>query len=242
MASNTQYGYKIPLADLRDGSAIIGAGGSYMVCQAGTATKQPIYNKAGTQLNSTTAFVALNYGAMEFYVPDTVNIANGVDIYGMAPDGQFFVKRGVVPSGPNQIMVDRGIREQVALVPFSATDSTAASEKDTGLDLIVNSVVSPFVGVRMLTVDATETIDVGILSTETGDADGFLALMPVSGSGTAMAKSASTNTRGALLGGATLDRGYVVLSTGVSVSYTLTAGSDTADGLIILPYTLPFGF
>jgi hypothetical protein len=242
MASNTQYRYQIPLADLRDGSQISGTGGSYMVCQAGTAKKQAIYNKAGTQLNSTTPFVALNAGSMEFYVPDTVSQTTGVDIYGMAPDGQFFVKRGVIASGPNQIMVDRGNRSQVALVPFAAVDSTAATEKDTGLDFIVDSVISPFVGLRMITVDATETIDAGILSSETGDADGFLVALPVSSSGTVMAKSASTATRGALIGAGTLDRGYVIASTGVSLSYTLSTGSDTAEGLLILPYTLPFGF
>lgn len=243
MASNTQYYYRIPLGDLRDGAAIIGAGGFYMVCQPGTAKKQAIYNKAGTQLNATLAFQALNYGVMEFYVPDTVNIANGVDIYGIAPDGQFFVKTGVVPSGPEQILIDRGVRAQVALIPFFAGDVTAATEKDTGLDLPVNAIISPFVAARVIAGESGKTIDMGTLSTESGgDADGFLAALSVASAVSVAAKSASTNTRGALLGGATLDRGHVVVSGTQSVSYTLSSGSASAQGVAMLPYYLPYGF
>jgi len=241
--SNIQYYFKIPLGDLRDGSQIAGSGGSYMVCQAGTAKKQAIYNKAGTQLNSTTPFVALNAGVMEFYVPDTVNPLTGVDIYGMAPDGQFFVKKGVIPSGPNQIMVDRGIRQQVALVPFAAADSTAATEKDTNLDLPANCMVDPNVGINVIGLEAGKTIDFGILSTQSGGAaNGFGAALSVAAAGAVAAKSASTATRGSLVGGGTLDRPYVVVAASQRVSYTLSAGAAAAHGLLVLPYILPFGF
>lgn len=244
MSSNTQYGYKIPLADRRDGAAIAGSGGSYMVCQAGTGKKQAIYNRAGTQLNLTTAFVALNNGLMEFYVPDTVNVNSaGVDIYGMAPDGQFFIALGVIASGPNQILVDRDRRDQVALIPFAAADSTAAAEKDTGMDYPANAIINPNVGVRTIGLESGKTIDTGILSSESGgDADGLVAAISVAAAVTVAAKSASTNTRGALLGGATLDRGYVVVAASQSASYTLSSGAAAAHGLIIVPYFLPFGF
>lgn len=244
MSSNTQYGYKIPLADRRDGVAIAGSGGSYMVCQAGTGKKQAIYNKGGTQLNLTTPFVALSNGLMEFYVPDTVVISTGVDIYGMAPDGQFFVRLGVSPSGPNQILVDRERRNQVALIPFALADSVAATEKDTGLDLPVNAIISPInIGVRVIGLESAKTLDCGTLSTESGGvAAGFISAISLAAAVSVMAKSAATATRGSLVGGATLDRGHVVVSATQSFSYTLSTGTTTAHGVIILPYTLPFGF
>lgn len=243
MSSNIQYHYNIPLSDRANGGVgVAGSGGFYMVCQLGTAKKQAIYNKGGVQLNATLAFQPLANGVMDFYVPDTVNPLAGVDIYGIAPDGQFFVRTGVVPSGPNSFAIDRSIRDQVAVIPFALADSVAATEKDTGLDLPINAIMSPFAAVRVVGLESAKTLDCGILSTETGDADGFIAAISLAAAGSVAAKSASTNTRGALLGGATLDRGGVIASTGVSVSYTLSSGTTTASGFIILPYWLPFGF
>lgn len=245
MSSNTQYHYYIPLTDRANGGVgVSGTGGFYMVCQLGTAKKQAIYNKGGVQLNATLAFQPLNNGLMEFYVPDTVNPLTGVDIYGMAPDGQFFVRTGVAASGPNSFAIDRSVRDQVALIPFALADSVAATEKDTGLDLPVNAIINPMnIGVRVIGLESAKTLDCGTLSSESGGvAAGFLSAISLAAAVTVAAKSASTATRGSLVGGGTLDRGHVVVSGTQSFSYTLSSGTTTASGLIILPYTLPYGF
>jgi hypothetical protein len=234
--ANNDYRFKLQLADLRDGSIIQGSGGYYMVAQANTGKKQAIYDKNATQLNGTLAFLPLNFGNIEFYVPNT----NAVDVFILAPDGQFVAKKGLVPSGPNNIVVDRGNPSQVAIVPWSATDATAATEKDTGLDLPVNALITPNVGIKVIGLEAAKTVDFGTLSTESsGDADGFMVAMSAAAAVGVLAKSASTATRGALIGAGTLDRGHVVVSGTQSLSFTTSSGAAAAHGYAILPYILP---
>src|SRR4051812_11186202 len=108
--ANNDYRFKLQLSDLRDTSIIQASGGYYMVAQAGTGKKKAIYDKNATQLNGTLAFLPITYGNIEFYVPTAV----AVDIFILAPDGQFVTKAGLVPSGPNNIPVDRGNPSQVA--------------------------------------------------------------------------------------------------------------------------------
>jgi uncharacterized membrane protein len=56
--------------------------------------------------------------------------------------------RSVVAPGQQEIRIDPHEKHQVALIPFSAVDSTAAAEKDTGFDLpAANAMVSPFIGI-----------------------------------------------------------------------------------------------
>jgi hypothetical protein len=90
-------------------------------------------------------------------------------------------------------------------------DSTAASEKDTGFDLPVGAMVSPHLGISVIGAQA-KTIDFGILASETGDADGFGVAVDMTTAGSVLVKSASTATRGALVGGGTLDRGHTMVS------------------------------
>lgn len=240
MTTNTDLRFLIQLADQRDGQNIYGSGGSYQVCQAGTGKKQAIYDKDGNQLNGTTAFVALNAGSMKFYMPGGSTTV--VDIYGIAPDGQFFSQKNIGASGPNVITVDRNRRDQVALIPYAAADSTAAAEKDTGFDFPVGAMISPNVGVNVLGLESGKTVDFGLLSSESGgDADGIMVAMPQTNAGAALAKSASTATRGALIGAGTLDRGAVI-STSVSFSYTPSSASAALHGLAVIPYTLPAAF
>lgn len=220
------------LVELGTTKAIITAGGMVQVCKTGLPDKAVVYDNAGVAMANP---VPLTRGHIRFQVDDT-NAT--VDLYVMAPGGQFVEFLGVRVNSLIEGLVDTSRREQLARVPYSATDSTAATEKDTGFDLPIGALVSPFQAVVVTRIDATETIDYGILSTETGDADGFGALVPVGVLGTIALKSAATATRGALIGAGTLDRGYAVLSTGVSLSYTLTAGSDTAGGFLEIPYLL----
>jgi hypothetical protein len=247
--------FKISLVD-SDGVRINATGGMAQICQQGSADKQAILDVNGA---SATNPVALSSGKLEFYVADTVNY---VDIYLMAPGGQFRVIEDVSPSGPNEFTIDTANRRQVAVIPFSHADSTAATEEDTGFDFPLYASVLPFAAVLVKTLDATETIDAGILSSETaGDANGFIAAASVATAGLIPAENVVTvggtetyfasTTLGALLqdflAGANVagDVGTsnkkphaVTGSNGRSISYTTTAGTDTADGFLILPYDL----
>lgn len=225
------------------GAMITATGGKVQVNTAGDASKATIYDSTGAAITTTSA-LALTNGGYTFYVADSVS---SVDLYIMAPGGQFIVKRGVTP-GLNEIAIDTVNLNQVAVIPFSASDSTAATEKDTGFDFPLYSQVLPYPTIRVTTVDATETIDVGLLSSETaGDADGFLALASVATAG--LVKGTITNgtpTLGALMyvqdsanAGDESREGHVITgSNATSITYTLTAGSDTAEGFVLIPYVL----
>ncbi len=82
-------------------------------------------------------------------------------------------------------------------------------------------------------MDATETIEVGLLSSGTaGDADGFVDAASVATAGYPLV---TLTTSGALMDNATNfdPDGHVILSANEqSLTYTGTAGSDTAAGYI----------
>ena len=96
--------------------------------------------------------------------------------------------------------------------------------------------------------DSGITLDVGLLSTETGgDADGFIAAISIASQVGVVSKIAVTATVGALLKENTTDSGsatapvrtmYRVGSTAVSISYTLSSGADMGAGYIELPYRI----
>lgn len=225
-----------------DSAAISGSGGVVYVAAANDAAKQAITDKDGVSLTNPRALTA---GGCEFYVPSTVT---EVDLYIMAPDGQFVVKTGVKPGTLQDVRVDTANRNQLAIIPFAIGDTTAAAETDTGFNMPLYSAVLPAAMVRVLTVDATETIDVGLLSSETaGDANGFVSAIALDTAG--LVKATVTNgsaTAGALLfvqdsanaGDEAPEPHVITGSNAVSVTYTLTAGTDTAEGFIILPYVL----
>jgi hypothetical protein len=166
----------------------------------------------------------------------------------MAPGGQFVVKTGVAPGEIQDVLIDTVSRNQVAIVPFAIGDTTATTETDTGFDFPLYSAVLPTPMIRVLTVDATETVDVGLLSSETaGDADGFGVTLSVATAGLVKATVLQgSNTMGALFevqdsanaGDLTHEAHVVTGSNATSITYTLTAGTDTAEGFIILPYVL----
>jgi hypothetical protein len=223
------------------GPMITASGGRITVTANGDAAKATLYNADGSA--KTNGFALTNGGA-EFYVADSVS---SVDCYIMAPGGQFVVKTGVTQAGA-EIAVDTQRRNQVAVIPFAIADTTATTETDTGFDLPLYSAVLPTPMVRTLTADATETIDVGLLSSETaGDADGFI--VGVSVGTVALVKATvlnGSNTMGALFevqdsanaGDLTHEAHVVTGSNATSISYTLSAGTDTAEGFIVIPYIL----
>jgi hypothetical protein len=143
------------------------------------------------------------------------------------------------------------------VVPFGANDN---SELDTGLDLPVANLLVQDVLLRVTTADATETIEVGILSSESGgDLDGFIDAASVgtagyvnlwptvtggtnidyhdatAGYGVFLSQSIAGADAVATVGGFER-RYYRTDGTAKSISYTGSSGSDTAAGYIYLPY------
>jgi hypothetical protein len=214
-----------------------------MVVTANGAAKVDLFNMDGTAIANPVAFTN---GYVEFqFDGDT----NSVDLYGISPTGHGFVAKGVEPSGDNEINIDTNVLHTVVAIPFSYADVTAdATETDTGMDLPLYAAVLPTPLVRVLTADATETIEVGLLSTETaGDADGFIDAVSVDTVGLFKATGANAgNTMGALFevqdsanAGDIVEEPHAITGANArSVSYTLTAGSDTAEGIILLPLML----
>lgn len=217
------------------------SGGVVYVAQDGDPAKQSITDKDGAALSNPRA---LTNGYCEFYVADTVA---RVDLFIQCPGGQFVVAPNVDESIAD-IGVDVTRLNHVMVIPWYAGDVTAAAETDTGFDLPLHAAVLPTPLLRVHTVDATETIDVGLLSSETaGDADGFIAAASVATAGLIKATVVNGgNTMGALFevqdsanaGDLTHEPHVITGSNATSVTLTTTAGSDTGKGYIILPYLL----
>ncbi len=103
-------------------------------------------------------------------------------------------------------------------------------ETDTGIDFDYHTAIER-VAIEVTTVDAGETLNVGLLSTGTGgDADGFIAAMSVAAVGYTLNSSANV---GALLRSDSQDFLYAVYSNHEqSLTYTGTTDQDTAAGYI----------
>lgn len=231
--------YSIQLADHR-GRIIQSSGGVVYVTTGGGTAKLALKDSAGASLSNP---LALNRGKIDFYVADTVS---SVDLYGQAPGGQAFQEFGVKPSGDNEIVVDTQRTHQNLIIPFNQADFSANTETDTGFDEPASgkALMLPNPSVRVTAIDATETIDVGTLSSDSGDADGFLAAASIATLG--LVKGTLTNgsnTMGALFevqdsanSGDLAPEARV--SGGKSITITTSAGSDTGAGFISLPYEL----
>lgn len=233
--------YSIQLIDTVSGKSIDGSGGKAYVAKAGDAQKETLYTKAGGALANP---ITLTNGKLDFYVADSVI---SVDLYVQAPGGHFIVARGVVPSGES-ISIDKGRSDTVYVIPFAIADTSAATETSTGFAIPSNGMVLPTgVGVDVSTADSGITIDVGTLSTDSGDADGFIDGVSVASAATAKASLANgATTFGVLLyvqdsanAGDKAPEANVSMG-GKTITYTLSSGADTAEGFIKLPVRLPY--
>ena len=233
----TYANFKLQMTDPNTGEIIQSAGGTVYVATNGSAAKATLYNKDGSSLANP---ITPTRGMVDFWVADTVET---VDLYGMSPDGYSFQKTGVVRSGSNELFIDRSNRSQVLVVPFSIADTAAATETDTGFDTGTQRMWLPTPALRVSTLDATETIDVGTDGSGANDPDGFIAAASVA----TAAVVVPTLTNGSATLGVLLsvqdsaNAGDLVPeshfnATSENITYTLTAGTDTAAGFIYLPY------
>jgi len=203
--------------------------------------------------------VTFTNGHCRFFTASTVT---ALDICGITADGRTFSLNSVGANQQHMIPVNPLGGYQLLVVPFGASDNT---ETDTGLDLPSRCVLTAdSVDLYVTGTDSGETLDVGLLSSETnGDANGFIAagVMTTGGqvqlvpqiTGGSNIDYGSTAYIGALLatiiagadavatvGGFTSKR-YRTDGVAKSITYTGSAGSDTAAGYIYLNFLrLPF--
>jgi len=231
--------YNFQLADHSTGEVIQDSGGKLYVVAAGGTAKLALTDKDGATVTNP---VSLTNGKADFWVADSVT---SIDIYGFGPNGHAITFRGISPSGPNELRIDQSNKMQAAIIPFDVADQAGDNtETDTGLDEPTNAVFLPSPVVRTVTLDATETIDVGTDSTDSGDADGFIAGVSVATAVTLVGTLTNgSNTLGALFevqdsanSGDLTHEAHI--SGGKSITWTLSAGADDAAGFIVLPYML----
>lgn len=237
--------YNFEVKDLRTGDGLT-AGVFTFVYTAGSKTLATLYSdSARTSLaNPITRAQFATDGQIQFYAE-----AASVDIFINDSLGNCSMVYGVTPYD-HVVTINRdGVYKKLI-----AAHGAETSETDTGLDFPYDSLITRVV-VEVVTVDATETIDVGLLSSETaGDANGLLAAASVATAGFVAPavitvgsndNYISTAYYGALMGtglaGADVatDTGqpgglghFVTGSNAVSLTYTCSAGSDTAAGYI----------
>lgn len=219
------------------GPMITASGGVAYVAAVGDAAKQAITDEDGSSLTNPIALVT---GGVTFNVPDSVA---SVDLYIMAPGGQFVVRKAVVPGQEPDIAVDVSILNQCMVIPFAIGDTTAATETDTLFDEPEDAIFLPTPFIRVSTLDAGQILDVGTDSGDSGNADGFMDGVTVN----AAAVVAAQAPNGAVILGAfflTDEDGSSAwipsahVSTEKSITYELDSSSDTAEGFIYLPYLL----
>lgn len=228
--ANVQY--HMQLKSALSGVPITASGGTVFVATAGLTSKATLYDKNGAALTNP---IQMTNGSIDFFVADTVA---SVDLYIMTPGGHFLTKAGIVPSGPNEILVETTQRRQVMKIPFAAADQGGdATETDTGFDIPNPSIILNRLhgcGLYMTVLHAAKTMDVGtgeVHPAESGgDANGLIAASAISALGLV------TGTDGALF---STNAPYKSdAQTAKSITYTLSTGTTTAAGFIILPYEL----
>lgn len=232
--------YALQLRDAATGVAIIAAGGKVIVCKPGSPDKAALTTRDGVAVANPITPVR---GKIDFYADDVLNPT--VDLYIQAPGGQFVTLSGVLASGNNEVDVNTADRLQNYVIPFSIADTTAAAETQTGIVIPTIGAVQPNPLVRVTTADATQTLDLGTLSSDSGDADGFLDGVLMTTAGLVKGTQATAGkTLGVLLfvqdsanaGDSTGEQN--ISMAGKQITYTLNAGTDTAKGFITLPITL----
>lgn len=250
--------YSIKVFDQQAGKetssdSVVESGVLAFVYTAGTKTLATIYkNSQRTALANpiTRASFASSRG-VNFY-----GTANSYDIYVAHSDGTVGYFPGVTYS-QHSVSIDRAQAAKHLVIPFGVSDN---AEVDTGIDLPYGALVHDAF-VNVVTIDADETINVGLLSSETaGDADAFLAAVSVATQGIPQNVAYTTGSNETYLSAVTFGAKLALFSLGndvatdvggmsrirhsvtganaKSVTYTGSAGSDTAAGYIHLLFNV----
>lgn len=224
------------------GAMIATAGGAAIVTVAGSPVKATLFNPdTGASLANP---VALTRGQLRFATLSTVM---SVDVYGFAPDGGFFIARGVRAGADTEINYDPNQVDCTAVVPLAIQDYVANTEGTTGLQFTAGSVILPTPAFRVTTLEAARTIEVGLLSSESGgDLDGFIDALSLAAAGTIVPAVSGTPTLGALLvqnfgttPAVNVPDSHAITATARTISVTFSASTAAAQGYFILPYIKP---
>jgi len=241
MATTLYDTFDIQVGDRYSSRAVIAAGGKALVCLTGVYTLATLADP-DNDFAALSQPVALVRGRLRFAVARSAGAPVGVDVYGTAPSGHGFQLYNAKAGTPSQVRIDLGNPNSQVVAPFSFATGVVASVVDTGLDFVTGMLVGPYVYADVKVIDATETIDFGLLASESGgDEDGFCALLDVATAGVIRPTWISTTTAGALIkqsqdsAAVFTPRPHVINATAVSLTYTLTSGSDTAAGRLVLP-------
>lgn len=234
-----QSRFHIQLVDrpmgMQTGPSIIDAGGMVLVTLTGSYAPATLVD---INSNAIANPVPLTLGSAQFYM--ALLAAPNVDLYVMAPNGQFAVLYNVGPDAINEVPIDRSQVLNVARIPFTFAQGPAGTEFNTGIVMPANSVVLPDVGVLVTTAETAgaKTMSVGLLSSQSGgNATGYINAISTANLGYLPAQSQATTTRGALIGAGTLDKGNSLdIQTAKNISFTIVAASVAVAGQIILPY------
>lgn len=246
------YKYEVDLRDQRslDGFSAAGAisdGCLVFVYDAGTKTLSTLYGDSvrTAKSNPISRSQYATDGKIVFYSPATSH-----DIFVAHSDGSICRYAGVTPE-THVLVLNRDGVQKCLVVAFGASDNT---EVDTGLDFPIDVLIND-VELQVATADPTETLDIGLLSSETaGDADGLLVQASVGTAGWVRPWATTVGTNetyisavrwGALMGKGALGSdvnndfgqpggvGHIVTgSNAKSLTYTGSVGSDTAAGYV----------
>lgn len=221
------------------------------VYEPGTKTLATLYsNEAGVaKANPIPRATFTTQQKIEFYCALT-----SVDITVNDSEGNKAFRGSMAPTD-HVIKLDKSGPFKQFIAPFSF--SSGGTETDTGLDFPLGATITKAM-VEVVTTDATETLGVGLLSSETaGDADGILALVPTDNAGfinpwsntdTTTEDYVSAPYYGALMGkgsagtsaandfGSTGGAGHTVTGTNAKSLVYLPSSSDTMAGYIYVDF------
>lgn len=250
--------YELRVVDGRalDGFSQMGdiVSGVYVfIYDAGTKTLSTVYGDfaSAAKTNPITRSQFATDGKLVFY-----GLATSYDIFIADSLGNVAFYDAVTPNTHVLPLARTGV-DKMMVVPFLF--NAGATEVDTAVDFPVNSIIHPPF-VEVVTIDATETLHVGLLSTETaGDADGLLVAVALGVAGFirpwiitdgANEDFVATPYLGVLIGlgsagtdaandfGQSGGHGHIVTgSNAKSLSYTPST-SDTAAGYIYVPFKI----
>lgn len=244
--TNFTFGWRLQLKDTFKQVNINDSGAVAFICNAGTPVLATLVDKYGNALANP---LQLTTGLLEFYIAESNSTSPAaVDIYGMTAKGHWFEYTSASPSGPNEILIDTADKRKCMKIPFAIGNSgpagacAANTEFKIGIAVPVSAMILDRLhgaGLLMTTIQSGKTITVGILSTETGGAaSGFIngsslaptapSLLVTATNGSLFSSNAPYNT----------DSETGSAANGLDLSLTLSAGTTTAQGFILLPYML----
>jgi hypothetical protein len=207
------------------GPSVTGTGGKAIVCAAGSQAKATLYDSAGAALANP---ISLTLGAGTFH---TANTVTAVDIFILTGEGYSAQLWSVGPDELHEVPIDRSNLHQMLVLPISVADQvTNNTEVDTGLDLIAGMVMETWPHIKVVTEDATETVDVGTgeaVPADGGDSDGYIS-------------AAALDTAGLVkdVNGAYISSIVTHIALPDSLTWKMSDGANTATLYAFLPYWL----